>query len=92
MKGLLPLSSQGKKMFKITHGKNKGEKACTEDEALALLTTEDLAQGGYVHIGSKAFLEGGQYQEPTISGAGFGFNPISAEGFASMINRVRKGS
>jgi len=79
-------------MFEVTNGKNKGAKVCTEDEALSLLTPEDLAQGGYIHVGSKAFLEGGQYQEPTISGAGFGFDPISAQGFASMINRVRKGS
>jgi hypothetical protein len=56
-------------MFRITHGQHAGKTCHTEDEALSMLTPEDLALGGYVHYGSTAFLEGGEYQPPTISGA-----------------------
>ncbi len=54
-------------MFLITHGKHKGQTTKTEDAAIALLSPEDLAQGGYVHYGSKAYLEGGEWQPPTIN-------------------------
>jgi hypothetical protein len=79
-------------MFKITHGQNAGQTVSSEDDALALLGPEDLAQGGYVWAGNGAAPESGEFQFPTISPVGFGTSAVNPDGFASMVNRVRRGS
>lgn len=79
-------------MFQITYGQHKGRQVGSEEEALALLTPDDLAQGGYTWVGNGAAPESGEYQPPTINPVGFGNSPVNPDGFASMINKVRRGS
>lgn len=83
-----PLKSPSKgipKIFKITHGQHKGATVPTEDEALSLLTPEDLAQGGYVWDSDTLAPEDGEIiwgQKPTIDGS-------TTAALHANINRAR---